>query len=290
MQQFIKQSTGLAEVGRACLPTYESIDDVCAAIEAGELTEGDAFATVAAHGITEDIMATINCLVSITPGNAGPENMLVTQDQLDKAGGDIECVCEHLNEIAQDVLQKVYCNDFNQLGARVGVNENNIADLQINKVSCSDYSTYISTNDTNISNLTSCTSDLKTNKVNCTDYNDTIACKVDCSDYNDFVTCTNTCLTDHENRITKLECPANYSISGNTISSDVDTNVANTAEKASQAVMNWVSGKGYTTCNGTVRCIYNSSANATCQPDANGQINMAMPVFNLSGTTLYITV
>lgn len=205
-QLFVKTATGLQEVGRSKIRNYADAAAVECAIRSGELQEGDLFTTVAVHGITEDIQAVINCLVSITPQNAAPDNMLVTQDQLDSSGSTteaaIECVQCQVTDIATDIVQKAYCNDLNALAARVGVNETNISSLTSNKVSCSDYATRVSEVDDALDCKVDC-SDYTTRN---TDVDDALSCKVECSDYTTCVTALDTAIQTKTSCVGTVTC------------------------------------------------------------------------------------
>lgn len=147
MTSFVKGNSGLERADQAKIRNFV---DACAAADAlanGELGPNDLFTTVSAEGITEDIEAVINCLVSITPNTASPTNMLVTQ--ADIGGGSVmdciaalnTCTCCLRDDVDALTTNKADVSTVNQLGARVGVNETNITGLQTSKVSCTDYTT-----------------------------------------------------------------------------------------------------------------------------------------------------
>lgn len=194
MQEFIKTPSGLCEVGRGKIRNYANIDAVCCAIQNGELAPMDLFTTVAAEGVTEDIQAVINCLVSITPGCASCTNMLVTQIDLQGATDGIDCVRCRLDAFEICVNnQKAMCSDFNALAARVGVNETNIAALQDGKVSCTDYATFTTNYGTWKTGIDSDVSQLKSDVTSNTN---AISRRVLCTDYSTAMSSVNTSITN----------------------------------------------------------------------------------------------
>jgi len=147
MTSFVKGNSGLERADQAKIRNFV---DACAAADAlanGELGPNDLFTTVSAEGITEDIEAVINCLVSITPNTASPTNMLVTQAEIGGGGimDRITALDTCTSQLRTDVDTLDSCKAdtslVNQLGSRVGVNETNISGLQTSKVDCSDYTT-----------------------------------------------------------------------------------------------------------------------------------------------------
>lgn len=172
MKTFVKDVDGcLVATAEPNVKTYATAQDVCDAIVAGTLLEGEMWQTCSNEGIHTDTVDSVNYLLSVTPGTATPQNMLVTQDQLNDAA-DLTTVCARICQNEQDIASlgsnKASCSDFNPLAARVGVNETNIGTLQTDitgKVTCSDYTTC------------------------CTSWDLAISCRVCCCDYNDCVSC-----------------------------------------------------------------------------------------------------
>lgn len=284
MTTFVK-SNGLKEVGRSKIRNYENVDCVWQAICCGDLLPGDLFTTVAAHGITEDITSVICCLVDITPNSASRSNMLVTQRDL-AIVSDISAltarVCTNEDNIATNTSNIASnTSTLNQIGARTGVNETNISNLQSDlttKVTCTDYSTFV------------------------TNTNDTLACKVDCIDFTDYVTCTNTFISNQETInsdvqtafTTKVTCtdftPIVTTVNNLTTCPGLDCTGVVVALNHNGSVVNPTNGIiTINTCKGTVTAICNTTRNTTCNPNANGVISIQIPQFTVSGSVLTIT-
>ena len=129
MKTFVKDADGcLVATAEPSIKTYETAQDVCDAITAGTLLEGEQWQIKTNEGIHTDTVDSVNYLLSVTPGTATPQNMLVTQDQLNEAA-DLTTVCARICQNEQDIASlgssKASCSDFNPLAARVGVNETN---------------------------------------------------------------------------------------------------------------------------------------------------------------------
>lgn len=281
MKQYVKNNDGcLIETAKTSIKTYETAQDVCDAITAGTLLEGEQWQIKTNEGIHTDTVDSVNYLLSVTPGTATPQNMLVTQDQLNDAA-DLTTVCARICQNEQDIASlgssKASCSDFNPLAARVGVNETNIGTLQTDitsKVTCTDYTTCVSNIDTAVS-CRVCCCDLTTTV---STINDAIACRVCCSDLvtelGSKVTCTDytTCVGAIDNCISGLE-------------TRVCTNEDNIACHCTD-IGNLQSCPGLD-CIGNVVGLINNGTTIT--PGADGKVTLNTPVYTLSGNTLTIT-
>lgn len=298
MTSFVKGNNGLEEIGRGKIRNYASVEDVCTAIANGELAKDDLFTTITSEGITEDIEANINWLMSVTPSCASPTNMLVTQDDLSDldVGALTDRVCTNEQNIT--ALQTTTGNlqtGLNQTTSRVGVNE------------------------TNISNLQTCTSDLQTNvesrvsnttyQSDLSDLRSDISDKVDCSDYSSDITALTTCdaclrtdvnskvaTTTYEsnctctnNRITALESCPGLNCTGTLVATDIANKVNCSDFTTLRTTVTNLGNCAGLDCTGTVKAICNETDNSCWTPSNTGVITMRVPIYTLSGTCLTIT-
>lgn len=277
MQTFIK-SNGLKEIGRSKIRNYDSIACVQAAIDSGELKENDLFTTIAAHGITEDLEAVIHCLVSITPSSASPVNMLVTQDQLSVAS-DITALTTRVTNAETNISDnatEIASNTglINQLGARTGVNETNICNLQDCKFDTATFNTFYNGEFTSL----------------VTDYNSQIACRVECCDFTSYQGTISTALTNIDTNYQALAtrvCTAEGDIDN--LESCPGLNCVGTLTGVT------LNGTNQTVSNGVaalkaVTAVCNS-LDQTLYPVTNqGVAVIKLPSYSLSGTVLTITV
>jgi len=281
MKQYVKNNDGcLIETAKTAIKTYETAQDVCDAITAGTLLEGEQWQIKTNEGIHTDTVDSVNYLLSVTPGTATPQNMLVTQDQLNEAA-DLTTVCARISQNEQDIASlgssKVSCSDFSPLAARVGVNETNIGTLQTDitsKVTCTDYTTCVGNIDTAIS-CRVCCSDLTTTV---STINDAIACRVCCSDLVTELGSKVTC-SDYTTCVSSIDS----CISG--IDTRVGTNENNIASHCTD-IGNLQSCPGLD-CIGNVVGLINNGTTIT--PDADGKVTLNTPVYTLSGNVLTIS-
>lgn len=252
MKTFVKDVDGcLVATAEPNVKTYATAQDVCDAIVAGTLLEGEMWQTCSNEGIHTDTVDSVNYLLSVTPGTATPQNMLVTQDQLNEAA-DLTTVCARISQNEQDIASlgsnKASCSDFNSLAARVGVNETNIGTLQ-----------------TDITNKVSTINDAIACRVCCSDLVTELGSKVTCTDYTTMVGAIYNCISRLETRV----C----------------TNEDNIASHCTD-IGNLQSCPGLD-CIGNVVGLINNGTDIT--PDADGKVTLNTPVYTLSGTTLTIT-
>lgn len=305
MKQYIKDnSCCLIETAKQNIKTYECADAVCDAITNGTLLEGEMWQIKTNEGIHTDTVDSVNYLLSVTPGIATPQNMLVTQCDL-SAATDLTSVCSRICQNETDISSlcscKTDCSDFNALASRVGVNETNITTNTgciTCRVQCCDYIDCVTTLNCNINTIrtdaAALTNRVCCNETNITDLQTTIACKVTCSDYttcigaiNDDISCKVTC--------------ADYTTCIGTVTSDIATN-ANCIDDLKDRVccaeadiatntgcidcLNACSGLS---CTGTVNTITDMAC-GTVYSATNGNIDLPIPHMSLSGTVLTITV
>lgn len=174
-KEYVKSGASLVDVSGDKIRNFACLEDVRAAILAGDLVEGDMFSTICqTTGQTEDIAQEVCRIASYIPANTSPTNQLLNH-------------CDVVN-IESDIACRVQCCDYD---AYTTANDACMAC----RVQCCDFNDYVTTNDVAVA----C-------KVECSDYTtcvtaiDTaISCRVQCCDYNDNVTCVNDRLTAIEN-------------------------------------------------------------------------------------------
>lgn len=81
-RQYVKKNNSLTSVTTPSMKVYPNIDAVEAAIESGELKEGEVFGTEASNGIHTDITTLVYTMWAATPANASSENKFVVQSDL----------------------------------------------------------------------------------------------------------------------------------------------------------------------------------------------------------------
>lgn len=282
MKTFIKTADGISAANPSKIRNYPSVECVRAAIASGELQDGDLFTTVAAEGISEDIEAVIQCLVTITPTTASAANMLVTQSQLDSAA-DVTAltarVCCNEANIAQNAAC-ISCNAslLNQVGSRVGVNETNIAGLQQDKLDKCSFNLFYNNE---YSALVA-------------DFTSQIACKVQCCDYEAYQTTLGTCFTNID---TSMSCLSNCVGSIESDISDIQScdglSCVGTVTSVNDISPDANGNVTLALCKGTVTALYDTESNCCFTPDSNGVLCVSglgggNAAYSLSGCTLTI--
>lgn len=206
---YVKTSNGLQPTDQSKVKNYSCAADVEAAISDSSLKEGEWFSIPAGIGIHEDIVSDVQRLLSYTPTNASATNQFATQADLPTS--DLTNLTNRVSTLETNSATKTElaaCPDsstVNQLGARVGVNETNIAcRVQCCDLTsiCSDIYTCIGTVEsanetfieqsfnpvkTDVTNLKSCAGLACTGTVVATDIADMATCTYLSNNY---MTCT----------------------------------------------------------------------------------------------------
>lgn len=252
-KEFVKVNTSLVDVSGDKIRNFACLEDVRAAILAGELAEGDMFTTICqTTGQTEDIAREVCRIASYIPDNTSPTNQLMNHCDFAQIESDIECrvqCCDFTDyTTANDACMscRVQCCDFNDFVT-------NISSYVSDRVCCSDYTSGMAT------------------KVDCTDYNSyvtsndaAVACRVQCCDFTDFqttnttalngkVTCTDyqTCCTAWDTAIDALEAKPGLDCVG-TVTSVTVNGTACPVASGVVAITDVASASGLSTLSGTV--------------------------------------
>ena len=200
MKEYVKDNGALThQVPK--VKVYESIDDMEAALENGDIAEGEIVASKFVDGaadvlsVVEELTTEVNTINSEIPDDTNAiDNTLVNQAMLTCAvSGVINVYCEnccicsiqpggtglYLDEVAFDSTALV----------------NRVSALEGNRVCCCDLATYAQT----VTDSLNC-------KVSCSDYDtcvdaidSAIDCRVCCSDYDSYTTCVDNRLATIEN-------------------------------------------------------------------------------------------
>lgn len=266
--QFIKTSQGLSEVDRAKIRIYDTIEEAELALANGEITEGEVVGTrynesgdftLLIQAIADDVSTIQSYIPSDTDATT---NTLVNKEMLEEAtGGVIEVQCSGT----------AVCN----ISSDNPLNLNSIAfdgvDIS-DKVTCSDYQQF--------------QIDI-TDSLNCG-----LCCRVQCCDYNVDKTAI-------ENRLTSLESCGGLTCVGdvttstlNSCVSDLNTDISGrvTCTDYQNAITNIDSNiLDLKSCSG-LDCVGTVTSVNNCSPDNNGNVQITLPTYSLSGTTLTITV
>lgn len=322
MNTFVKTSEGLRETANSRIKTYTTAQEVYDAIEAGDLKEGENFATYVTEGIKEDIVDQVNHIESLIPGNASLTNLLVTVQEIqDLDVGALEGRVDTLESyiptntssdnplVNNSGLTQAYntldtCignvnSDLTTLAGRVTANETNISTLDGCKVDCSDFTTLSNTVADNTAAIDT--------KTSCTDFTElagtvsgiatSLANKVSCTDF----TALETTVSGHTTSLAgKASCTDLSDLS--TTVSGLSTTVASKAScTALQDLSDTVSGhttairnnaddilglesKPGLECTGTVKSVNGNG------PDSSGNVSLSMPELSYNSSTHVLSI
>ena len=152
-KEYVKTGTSLVDVSGDKIRNFACLEDVRAAILAGELAEGDMFTTICqTTGQTEDIAQEVCRIASYIPDDTSPTNQLMNHSDFAQIESDIECrvqCCDFTDyTTANDACMacRVQCCDF------TAFQTSNTAAINA-KVACTDYQTCCSAWDSAISTL-----------------------------------------------------------------------------------------------------------------------------------------
>lgn len=224
-KQFVKVSSGLKDVTKPKIKTYENYAKFQEALANGDLKEGEYFSIVAAGGIHDDITTLVYQMWDNTPANASIDNKYVVWSDLDDL--DLTQAIQRIEAIENDLpnLKSDIVNVEDNLEAYKTSNDNAVSVLDSDKVNCSDYNTKMTCLDRDIS-------DINTNKASCSD-----------------LTNLTTRVSTNESDISNLKSCAGLNCVGNVKISDLTTCLNNYVTNTT------LTSCGYTTCTGTVTAI-----------------------------------
>lgn len=242
-KQFVKVSSGLKDVTKPKIKTYENYAKFQEALANGDLKEGEYFSIVAAGGIHDDITTLVYQMWDNTPANASIDNKYVVWSDLDDL--DLTQAIQRIEAIENDLpnLKSDIVNVEDNLEAYKTSNDNAVSVLDSDKVNCSDYNTKMTCLDRDIS-------DINTNKASCSD-----------------LTNLTTRVSTNESDISNLKSCAGLNCVGNVTISALETCLNNYVTNTTLASC------GYTTCTGTV--VASDIANFVSETCINSKISSA---------------
>ena len=232
-KEYVKSGASLVDVSGDKIRNFACLEDVRAAILAGELAEGDMFTTICqTTGQTEDIAREVCRIASYIPDDTSPTNQLMNHSDFAQIESDIEC--------------RVQCCDFTDYTTA------NDACMAC-RVQCCDFTDYTTANDTAVSCRVQCSdfNDFVTNinsyvsdRVCCSDYTSGMATKVDCTDYQ-------TCCSAWDSAISTLQGKAGLDCVG-TVTGITVNGTACPATSGVVAITDVASASTLSTLSGTV--------------------------------------
>lgn len=123
----VNEDKTLQTADNPALKLYNKVNDAEADIS--NLDIGQLIGTVQSTVPTEDFQSFLDYLQRIIPAGTSEGNMLVNQSQIPDVEPEFDSIRGRLTVIEDELPNKADKNDLNQLAARVGVNETNIANL-----------------------------------------------------------------------------------------------------------------------------------------------------------------
>lgn len=123
----VNEDKTLQTADNPALKLYNKVNDAEADIS--NLDIGQLIGTVQSTVPTEDFQSFLDYLQRIIPAGTSEGNMLVNQSQIPDVAIEFDSIRGRIVALEDEMPNKADINDLNQLAARVGVNETNIANL-----------------------------------------------------------------------------------------------------------------------------------------------------------------